>query len=100
MQPDDVFMMLGGVYHGAGAKITAEEERSVYAAFATRGILRQEENQYLANDLRRIREILRGIQEFAGFRVSKPCMGWVNLEYPIVSVLGGEAEKRIPGSTS
>jgi ectoine hydroxylase-related dioxygenase (phytanoyl-CoA dioxygenase family) len=90
MQPGDVFMMLGGVYHGAGANTTTEEERLMYAAFATRGFLRQEENQYLANDLRRIRELPLGIQEFAGFGVSKPYMGWVDLEDPIVSVLGGE----------
>lgn len=50
MAPGDAFMMLGGTYHGAGANTTANEERLVYAAFATRGYLRQEENQYLAND--------------------------------------------------
>jgi ectoine hydroxylase-related dioxygenase (phytanoyl-CoA dioxygenase family) len=93
MKPGDVFMMLGGVYHGAGANTTSNEERLVHAAFATRGYLRQEENQYLANDFNKIRELPRDIQKFAGFGVSKPYMGWVDLEDPIVSVLGSSTEE-------
>ena len=96
MKPGDVFMMLGGVYHGAGQNQTCDQERLVHAAFATRGYLRQEENQYLVNDLDKIRRLPRDVQEFAGFGVSKPFMGWVDLEDPIVSVLDGqrdEAEK-------
>ena len=83
MLPGDVFFMLGGVYHGAGANTTLDEERLVYAAFATRGYLRQEENQYLANDLNKIRELPLDIQRFAGFGTSKPYMGWVDMEEPV-----------------
>lgn len=49
-------MMLGGTYHGAGANTTADRERLVYVDLATRRYLRQEENQYLANDLEKIKE--------------------------------------------
>lgn len=83
MQPGDAFFMLGGVYHGAGSNTTIDEERLVYAAFATRGYLRQEENQYLANDLDKIRELPVEIQRFAGFGASKPYMGWVDMEEPL-----------------
>ncbi|CAO2651068.1 Nn.00g093650.m01.CDS01 [Neocucurbitaria sp. VM-36] len=83
MMPGDAFFMLGGVYHGAGANTMVNEERLVYAAFATRGYLRQEENQYLANDLNKIRELPLDIQRFAGFGTSKPYMGWVDMEEPI-----------------
>jgi ectoine hydroxylase-related dioxygenase (phytanoyl-CoA dioxygenase family) len=83
MQPGDAFFMLGGVYHGAGSNTTADEERLVYAAFVTRGYLRQE-NQYLANDLDRIRELPLEIQRFAGFGTSKPYMGWVDMQEPIM----------------
>lgn len=93
MKPGDVFMMLGGVYHGAGSNTTINEERLVHAAFATRGYLRQEENQYLANDLEKMKLLPRSVQEFAGFGVSKPFMGWVDLEDPVVSVLGGEKDE-------
>lgn len=75
--------MLGGAYHGAGSNITEYEERLVYAAFATRGYLRQEENQYLSNDLERIRELPLELQRFAGFGASKPYMGWVDMQEPI-----------------
>ncbi|KAL6703558.1 hypothetical protein ACN47E_009503 [Coniothyrium glycines] len=83
MQPGDAFFMLGGVYHGAGSNTTVDEERLVYAAFATRGYLRQEENQYLANDLAKIRALPLAIQRFAGFGTSKPYMGWVDMEEPV-----------------
>ncbi|KAF2733776.1 hypothetical protein EJ04DRAFT_512922 [Polyplosphaeria fusca] len=83
MSPGDAFMMLGGVYHGAGSNTTTDEERLVYAAFATRGYLRQEENQYLANDLERIKELPVELQRFAGFGASKPYMGWVEMEEPV-----------------
>lgn len=85
-------MMLGGTYHGAGANTTTDQERLVYAAFATRGYLRQEENQYLSNDLEKIKELPVSLQQFAGFGVSKPYMGWVgNMEDPIERILGGKS---------
>ncbi|KAF3033676.1 hypothetical protein E8E12_001884 [Didymella heteroderae] len=85
MMPGDAFFMLGGVYHGAGSNNTKDEERLVYAAFATRGYLRQEENQYLANDLNKIAELPLYIQRFAGFGSSKPYMGWIgnDMEEPV-----------------
>ncbi|KAF2811950.1 uncharacterized protein BDZ99DRAFT_440994 [Mytilinidion resinicola] len=89
MNPGDAFMMLGGTYHGAGSNTTRDEERLVYAAFATRGFLRQEENQYLANHLERIRELPIELQRFAGFGASKPYMGWVDMEEP-VRLLNGD----------
>jgi hypothetical protein len=55
-------MMLGGTYHGAGANTTVNEEHLVYVALATRRYLRQEENQYLANDLEKIKELSIALQ--------------------------------------
>jgi ectoine hydroxylase-related dioxygenase (phytanoyl-CoA dioxygenase family) len=80
MSPGDAFMMLGGTYHGAGANTTADEECLVYVALATRGYLWQEENQYLANDLEKIKELSIALQRFARFGASKPYMGWVKIE--------------------
>ena len=53
------------------------------AAFSTRGYLRQEENQYLANDIEKIKELPMALQKYAGYGVSKPFMGWVDLEDPV-----------------
>ncbi|KAF2848798.1 hypothetical protein T440DRAFT_400677 [Plenodomus tracheiphilus IPT5] len=91
MLPGDAFFMLGGCYHGAGENTTTNEERLVYAAFSTRGYLRQEENQYLANELNKIRELPLELQGFAGFGTSKPYMGWVDMEEP-VKLLNPELE--------
>jgi len=93
MSPGDAFMMLGGVFHGAGANRTLDQERLVYAAFACRGFLRQEENQYLANDLARIADLPLDVLRFAGFAPSLPFMGWVNMETPVRSVLGRKEEE-------
>jgi ectoine hydroxylase-related dioxygenase (phytanoyl-CoA dioxygenase family) len=101
LDPGDAFMMLGGCFHGAGANTTPDEERLVYgkcmtwpplnlryanqrkAAFSTRGYLRQEENQYLANNIEKIKELPISIQRYAGYGVSKPFMGWVDMEDPV-----------------
>ncbi|KAH9865149.1 hypothetical protein IAQ61_009096 [Plenodomus lingam] len=91
MLPGDAFFVLGGCYHGAGENTTTNEERLVYAAFATRGYLRQEESQYLANDLKKIQELPLYIQRFAGFGARKPYMGWVDMEEP-VKLLNPELE--------
>ena len=66
--------MLSGVYYGARSNITGKEEWLVYAAFATRECLRQEENQYMANDLSKIVE---HNQKPAGFGARKPYIGCV-----------------------
>ena len=50
LEPGDAFFMLSGVIHAAGTNSTEDEERLIYSAAMTRGWLRQEENQYLAND--------------------------------------------------
>ncbi|KEF52312.1 uncharacterized protein A1O9_11552, partial [Exophiala aquamarina CBS 119918] len=75
LEPGDAFMMLGGCFHGAGANTTR--------AFSTRGSLRQEENQYLANDIEKIKEFSIWLQRYTGFGVSKPFIGWVELEDPL-----------------
>lgn len=72
MMPSDAFFMLGGLYHGAGSNTTKDKEPLIYAAFATRGYLKQEENQHLANDLNKIAKLPLHIQRFAGFGPSKP----------------------------
>jgi ectoine hydroxylase-related dioxygenase (phytanoyl-CoA dioxygenase family) len=91
MDPGDAFFMLGGTYHGAGANTTANQERLIFAAFATRGYLRQEENQFLANrDLDKLRMLPEEVLRFAGFGCGKPYMGWVDMEDPMNRVLGFE----------
>ncbi|KAI9703844.1 MAG: hypothetical protein M1836_007616 [Candelina mexicana] len=83
LEPGDGFMVLSGCYHGGSANKTANEERLVYSTFTTRGWLRQEENQYLANDVEKVKELPVWLQQFTGYSLSKPFMGWVNLDDPI-----------------
>jgi len=83
MNPGDGVLMLSSVYHGGSANKTKNEERLVYGIFNTRGYLRQEENQYLANDLEVVKSYPLWIQKFIGFSISPPSLGWIDLKDPI-----------------
>ncbi|KAL8659879.1 MAG: hypothetical protein Q9202_006905 [Teloschistes flavicans] len=83
LEPGDAFMMLSGCYHGGSANTTVDEERQLYTTFTGRGWCRQEENQYLANDIEAVKALPVHLQKFMGWELSLPFMGWVGLEDPI-----------------
>ncbi|KAI9793231.1 MAG: hypothetical protein M1816_000652 [Peltula sp. TS41687] len=83
LEPGDGFMVLSGCYHAASANHTSDQERLLYSTFTTRGYLRQEENQYLANDVDRIRRLPVWLQRFAGYSLSRPFLGWVDMGDPM-----------------
>ena len=82
LQPGDGVIMLSGLYHG-GSKNQTNESRAVWSAVTTRGFLRQEENQYLCNDVEKIKKLPIWLQRFCGYQMSKPFMGYVELDDPI-----------------
>ena len=94
LEPGDAFFMLSGVIHAAGANSTDDEERLIYSAAMTRGWLRQEENQYLANDADVIKQLPTDLQRFAGWSLSRPSLGWVDFGDPI-GLLGGSGEEGV-----
>lgn len=83
LNPGDAFMMLSGCFHGGSANKTTDEERLLFSCFYTRSWMRQEENQYLANDIEKIRELPLWLQERIGWSVSRPFLGWVDLNDPM-----------------
>ncbi|KAJ9139199.1 Phytanoyl-CoA dioxygenase family protein [Pleurostoma richardsiae] len=83
LAPGDGLMVLSGAFHGGSANTTADEERLVFSCFYTRSWMRQEENQYLANDWDRIRALPDWLQERVGWGLSRPFLGWVNLSDPM-----------------
>ncbi|KAK4550433.1 hypothetical protein LTR36_000011 [Oleoguttula mirabilis] len=91
LEAGDAFMMLSGCFHGGSANRTADEERLVYSTFMTRGYLRQEENQYLANDTEAIKKLPVWLQERMGYGISRPFLGWVDLESPMALLHSGDA---------
>jgi hypothetical protein len=60
------------------------EERILFSTFNTRGWLRQEENQYLANSIDSIKGLPGVLQERMGYGLSRPFMGWVDLKSSMV----------------
>lgn len=83
LEPGDGFMVMAGCYHGGSANTTADEERLLYSTFSTRGWCRQEENQYLANEVEKIKELPVWLQRFMGYSLSRPFMGWVDMDDPM-----------------
>ncbi|KAJ9499880.1 hypothetical protein H2202_004870 [Exophiala xenobiotica] len=84
LNPGDAFMMLSGCFHGGSANTTEDEDRILLSTFSTRGWLRQEENQYLANSIESIKDLPPALQERMGYGLSRPFMGWVELKSPML----------------
>ncbi|KAL4928916.1 phytanoyl-CoA dioxygenase family protein [Aspergillus undulatus] len=77
LEKGDGLIMLASLFHGGGNNTTTDQYRLVYSTFATRGYLRQEENQYLAVPKEIARQYDRATLEFIGYYISEPAGGWV-----------------------
>lgn len=82
----DALIILGSVYHGGGANTTESEHRRVYTCGVSCSYLRQPENQYLANDVEKIRRLPIAIQRFIGYSPFPPGVGLVNWADPILVI--------------
>ncbi|KAL6240650.1 hypothetical protein RBB50_012477 [Rhinocladiella similis] len=92
LEAGDGFMMLASAYHGGSANTTTKEERLIYSAFMTKGYLRQEENQYLANGWDVVRDKYDDkALELIGYGLSPPFLGWIDAMHPL-QYLRGTAE--------
>lgn len=92
-------MMLSGCYHGASANIGKDSERLLYGTFFCKSTLRQEENQYLANDLEIIRDYPDRILRIMAFDISKPFLGWAEMGHPKDSIRKTSGQKAIQGES-
>ncbi|KAL4987931.1 hypothetical protein BDW68DRAFT_197126 [Aspergillus falconensis] len=89
----DAFVMLSSLLHGGGNNTTSNQHRLVYCTFATRGFLRQEENQYLAVPRDVVKSYDRDTQRFIGYYISEPACGQVNQQDPIYVLYPEEEAK-------
>ncbi|ENH66984.1 hypothetical protein FOC1_g10004615 [Fusarium oxysporum f. sp. cubense race 1] len=92
MDKGDAFIMLASAYHGGGTNSTKDQHRLVFATFAVRGFLRQEENQFLAVPRETAMKLDQDIQAFMGYSMSDPACGYVEQVDPIY-LLRPELEK-------
>lgn len=83
MERGDAFLMLSGCFHGGSENKTTDEIRTLYSVLSTRGYFRQEENQYLAHDMEKVKNLPLWLQKFAGYSISEPFMGWVEMDDPL-----------------
>lgn len=97
LNPGDAFMMLSGCFHAGSANTTENEDRILLSTFNTRAWLRQEENQFLANSLDSIRGLPLALQARMGYGLSRPFLGWVDLQSPMLLLHpeGSRNEKEI-----
>lgn len=98
MEPGDAFIMLSGCYHGASQNTCqagdVDSERILFGTFFTRSTLRQEENQYMANDWSVIKDYPDRILRLMGFEISKPFLGWVDMASPMLKIRSADKEQR------
>ena len=72
--------------HGGSANVTSDEYRFICMATATTGLLRQEENQFLANDIETVKKLPLSLQRFLGWGISDPWKGYVELKDPVLQL--------------
>ncbi|KAL8279467.1 hypothetical protein RQP46_008029 [Phenoliferia psychrophenolica] len=76
--------MLSSLYHAGGGNVCEEGEpdsvRAMVACGYTIGYMRQEENQYLANDIKVIKKLPIEVQSLAGWAVSLPMSDWLKVQ--------------------
>ncbi|CVK92226.1 hypothetical protein FPRO06_08909 [Fusarium proliferatum] len=89
MEKGDAVMIIGSVWHGAGANIT-DERRNIFSCHMVRGSYRADENQYLAIPREVIKDYDPEVQSLLGYSVSHPNCGHVNMRDPIVTLGSNE----------
>ncbi|KAG5743893.1 hypothetical protein H9Q72_012141 [Fusarium xylarioides] len=85
MEKGDAVMIIGSVWHGAGANIT-DERRNIFSSHMVRGSYRADENQYLAIPYEVIKDYDPEVQSLLGYSVSHPTCGHVDMKDPIVTL--------------
>nr|RBR01326.1 hypothetical protein FVER53263_04318 [Fusarium verticillioides] len=90
MEKGDAVMIIGSVWHGAGANIT-DERRNIFSCHMVRGSYRADENQYLAIPREVIKDYDPEVQSLLGYSVSHPNCGHVDMKDPIV-MLGSKED--------
>jgi hypothetical protein len=65
--------------------------------FFTSGWMRQEENQYLANEIGQIKKLPEWLRERIGYGLSRPFLGWVNLSNGMLVLHPGDEKYTIFG---
>ncbi|KAM5349529.1 hypothetical protein ACJ41O_006034 [Fusarium nematophilum] len=90
MQKGDAVMIIGSVWHGAGAN-TTDAKRNIFSCHMVRGCYRADENQYLAIPYNVIKDYDPEVQALLGYSVSHPNCGHVDMKDPI-TLLGSEED--------
>ncbi|USP76412.1 SwnH1 [Curvularia clavata] len=78
MDPGDVFVFLGSVYHGAGHNSIANQVRKLYGLFFIPGTLRPEENQFLAIPRSKVLGMSEKMLSLLGYKTPGTWLGIVN----------------------
>jgi len=85
MKPGSALIFLGGAYHGGGHNSTSAR-RTVYGLFFIRGVLRQEENQFLAIPRSKVLTMSKEMQSLLGYKQPNSVLGIVNNNDPMADL--------------
>ena len=77
MTKGSVCVFVGGIYHGGGRNVTADEWRiAIFAGYAL-GWLRQEQNWYLSVPPEMVKAMPERLGRLLGYHLHKPFLGWI-----------------------
>ncbi|KAF5022962.1 hypothetical protein F66182_4987 [Fusarium sp. NRRL 66182] len=78
MDPGSAFVFLGTVYHGGGSNSVPDQVRKLYGLFFISGILRPEENQFLAIPRSKVLGMSETMLSLLGYKKPGTWLGIVN----------------------
>lgn len=91
MDKGDAVVIIGSIWHGAGANTLENERRNIYSCHMTRGSYRADENQYVGVPAEVLKTYEPEVQALLGYSISEPFCGHVDMKDPI-TLLGSKED--------
>ncbi|RDW72861.1 putative phytanoyl-dioxygenase protein [Coleophoma cylindrospora] len=88
MERGSALIFMGSAYHGGGHNSVPNMSRIVHGLFFVRGILRQEENQFLAIPHQKVLQMTPTMQNLLGYKKPDSALGLVNNRDPSMDLAG------------
>jgi swainsonine biosynthesis dioxygenase SwnH1/2 len=88
MNAGSALIFMGSAFHGGGHNSVPNSFRVVHGLFFVRGVLRQEENQFLAVPHSKVLQMTPGMQSFLGYKKPDSALGLVDNKDPCANLTG------------
>lgn len=86
MEAGSALIFMGSAFHGGGHNSLPDVTRVVHGLFFIRGILRQEENQFLAIPHSKVLQMSPAMQSLLGYKKPEAALGLVDNNDPCTNL--------------